>query len=250
MCFCRRGGRERGGVRWEGGERKNVSLFLSSVSQQKRRKKTHLRPGLADADELVRLHGGVGEGDELRVDADGRELFFGFVGVEWQKEGRWRRRSKKERGERKKNKEEEEEEKQSRQLLDRFCASFSTPQRPSTTSHERATSPPCSSGCRGRGRRRGAEACGRRRRKSGAWKKGGRKKKPSSTGTTEQGANERRLAPLSFISSLSSRSRAERPTLRRRWKGRRIALAVRRGGERQRWRKKGAPRWSFRPCQR
>ena len=37
---------------------------------------THLRPGLADADELVRLHGSVGEGDELRVDADGRELFL------------------------------------------------------------------------------------------------------------------------------------------------------------------------------
>jgi hypothetical protein len=66
-------------------------LFLLSLS-------SYLRPGLADADELVRLHGGVGEGDELRVDADGRELLVEGESWGWG----WRKRSR--RGERKKKK--------------------------------------------------------------------------------------------------------------------------------------------------
>ena len=68
-----------GEVEKERSEAGSLFCVLSSSSASfspKETPTTHLRPGLADADELVRLHGGVGEGDELRVDADGRELFL------------------------------------------------------------------------------------------------------------------------------------------------------------------------------
>jgi hypothetical protein len=68
-----------GEVEKERSEAGSLFCVLSSSSASfspKETPTTHLRPGLADADELVRLHGSVGEGDELRVDADGRELFL------------------------------------------------------------------------------------------------------------------------------------------------------------------------------
>jgi len=62
--------------------------FLSVPPQLLSLLSSHLGSRLADANELVGLHRRVGERDELRVDADGRELFVGWC---------WRLRSRGER---------------------------------------------------------------------------------------------------------------------------------------------------------